>query len=205
MIKLNTTGKLDILEEITLQDLTKKARLIYNKTKVAEAIEQMANKINHDMNKKYPLLLCVVNGGIYVTGQLLAKINIPLELDYIHASRYNNEISGKNITWRATPSTVIDGRNIIVVDDVLDQGITLKEIENWCLSKGAKSVYHVVLFDKTGCRAASGIDQANCTGLQAPNEYLFGCGLDVKGYYRNLPELYYAPKNILQELEIYLP
>ena len=188
-----------------MQDLTTQAKLIYNKQQITAAIDKMANKITTDMNGKKPILLCVVNGGIFITGQLLERITIPLELDYIHATRYNNDVYGKEIRWRATPATEIKDRNIVVIDDVLDQGITLKEIEKWCLQQGASSVYNVVLFDKTECRSPNGVQQADCCGLVAPNEYLFGCGLDVKGYYRNTSELYSIPTSMLQELDKFIP
>lgn len=188
-----------------MQDLTQSSRLIYNQQQIEQALSNMAKQINQDLQDKNPLLLCVVNGGIFLTGQLLPKIKIAMELDYIHASRYQNELSGKTTKWLATPQTAVAGRNIAILDDVLDQGLTLKEINNWCLKHQAKSIYNIVLFDKVGCRLEAGVQQADCTGLSAPNEYLFGCGLDVKGYYRNTNELYSVPDELIPEVDKYLP
>lgn len=185
--------------------LIEQAKIIYNEQQVQSAISKMAQTINQDLADKKPLLLCVVNGGIFLTGQLLPKLKIALELDYIHISRYGNALEGQSMRWLAKPSTPLKERNIVILDDVLDQGITLKAIEEYCQSQGAKSIYHAVLFDKTECRASNGVVTAHCIGLTAPNEYLFGCGLDVKGFFRNTPSLYSVPPALIPKIDELLP
>lgn len=188
-----------------LADLRNKANLVYSKDQVAQALDNMAKQITNDLYDKTPIMLCVVNGGIYLMGQLMFRLDFPMEIDYVHASRYGSNLQGSKLNWYSKPKTAIAGRHIAIVDDVLDSGITLKEIENWCFENGALSVYNIVLIDKKPCRADTGIEKADCHGLITEDDYLFGCGLDVKGFYRNIPEIYAVPKGLIPDVDAYLP
>lgn len=167
---------------------------LHSQAEVEAALDQMAAAIGAQLAGQNPLLLCVINGGIPVTGQLLTRLKFPLTLDSIHASRYRNATSGNEIHWLFTPTTPLQGRTVLIVDDILDEGLTLKAIVDWCHEHGAKSVYSAVLAEKV-------LDQekpikADFVGINVANHYLFGYGMDYKGYLRNAAGIY-ACKEIL--------
>jgi hypoxanthine phosphoribosyltransferase len=164
------------------------ADLIYNEAQVEAALDNMANAINTALAETNPLLLCVLNGGIIASGKLTTRLTMPLTLDSINATRYQNQTSGGTIHWALKPTTPLLGRTVLIIDDVLDEGITLAAIKDYCLEQGAKEVYTAVLVDKL-------LDHdkpihADFVGLEVENRYLFGYGMDYKGYLRNAAGIY---------------
>ncbi|RIZ69948.1 MAG: hypoxanthine-guanine phosphoribosyltransferase [Methylococcales bacterium] len=164
------------------------ADLLVNEQQIAVAITQIAEKINSVLADRNLLVLCVMNGGLVFTGQLLPQLTIALTLDSINASRYHNQTSGGAIEWVNTPRTSIKGRTILIVDDILDEGITLAAIYEHCLAHGAASIYSAVLVNKL--LGHSKAIFADFIGLNLENRYLFGYGMDYKGYLRNAPGIY---------------
>ena len=164
------------------------ADLLVNEQQIAAAITQIAEQINILLADSNPLVLCVMNGGLVFTGQLLPQLTIPLSLDSINASRYHNQMSGGAINWVNTPLTSVKGRTVLIVDDILDEGITLAAIYEYCLAHGATSVYSAVLVNKL--LGHSKPIYADFIGLNLENRYLFGYGMDYKGYLRNAPGIY---------------
>lgn len=173
-----------------IRDVFSKSTCIYSKSEVEAALDQMATQISYECAHTDPIFLCVVVGGIVALGNLLPRMNFPLELDYIHATRYGNGTVGKELSWKMTPTTSLKGRTVIVVDDILDGGLTLQAIVDYCQSQGAQEVLTAVLVDKKDARLEQGIKHADFVGLTAENLYLFGYGMDYKGYFRNAPGIY---------------
>ncbi len=164
------------------------ADLLYSETEVEAALDKMAQQINHELDGRDPLVLCVMNGGIVIAGKLIPRLRIPLTIDAINASRYQNKTSGSSIEWVLKPGAPLKDRTILIIDDILDEGITLQAIIAYCLEQGASSVYSAVLVDKI-------LDhdkpiKADFVGLKTENRYLFGYGMDYKGYLRNAPGIY---------------
>ncbi|MCK9396561.1 MAG: hypoxanthine-guanine phosphoribosyltransferase [Methylobacter sp.] len=175
-----------MLEEINRVRAT--ADLLHSEQEVEAAIDKMAWEINIALADRNPLLLCVINGGIVAAGKLLTRLTIPLTIDSIHASRYQNQTSGGSIKWLVQPETPLKGRTVLIVDDILDEGITLAAICQYCREHGAAAVYSAVLADKI-------LDHqkpvtADFIGLKVENRYLFGYGMDYKGYLRNVAGIY---------------
>ncbi len=164
------------------------AELLVNEQEIAAAITQIAEQINTKLADSNPLVLCVMNGGLVFTGQLLPKLTIALTLDSINASRYDNQTSGGAIKWINTPQSSVKNRTILIVDDILDEGITLAAIYDYCLAQGATAIYSAVLVNKL--LEQSKPIQADFIGLNLENRYLFGYGMDYKGYLRNAPGIY---------------
>ena len=173
-----------------IREVFSKATCLYSKTEVEAALDQMANDINHELSHSNPIFLCVVVGGIVAMGNLLPRLDFPLEVDYIHATRYRNGLRGHEIEWKAKPNTSLKGRTIVIVDDILDGGITLQEIATYCKEHQAGDIYTAVLVDKHSARLAGGYPTADFTGLRVDNHYVFGYGLDYRGYLRNAPGIY---------------
>lgn len=164
------------------------AVLLHDQQEVEMALDNMSAAISARLADKNPLVLCVINGGIIATGKLLPRLDFPLTLDSLHASRYRNATSGSELHWLFTPTTPLAGRHVLVVDDILDEGHTLKAIVDWCQEQGATAVHTAVLLDKkTGCDKPI---QADFVGLRVANHYLFGYGMDYKGYLRNAAGIY---------------
>lgn len=166
------------------------AECLFNQAQIDAALDKMAADITGVLADKNPVLLCVMNGGIILTGHLAPRLNFPLQMDYVHATRYREQLSGSDLHWRVAPAVSVQGRAVLVVDDIFDEGETLAAIRRWCLAEGAASFHSAVLVDKQHDRKTADIKQADFTALTAPDRYLFGYGMDYKGYWRNAPGLY---------------
>ncbi len=164
------------------------ADCLYSNQDVCQAFDEMAEAMHDKLHDKNPLMLCVVNGGIIPMGHLMTRLHFPLQTDYIHATRYRGETSGGTLKWLVKPSFSLEDRVIVIVDDVLDQGITLDELIKYCKAEGAKEVYSAVLVEKIQDRPFE--IKADFTGLKAVNRYLFGFGMDYKDYLRNADGIY---------------
>lgn len=173
-----------------MQQVRDHARELYNMGQVDSAITRLASELTSAYSDKSPLLLTVMNGGVVLAGKLVPQLPFPLEMDYLHATRYRGETSGGNIEWIVTPTTPMLGRHIIILDDILDVGSTLVSIIEACKAQGAASVATCVLVDKKHDRKAVPGLKADFTGLVADDAYLFGCGMDYKNYWRNAPGIY---------------
>ena len=148
------------------------------------ALDELANKISTDLKDTNPLVLCVMTGGIVPTGHLVTRLTFPMQIDYIHATRYRGETSGGELHWIQEPSISLQDRNVLVVDDIFDEGITLFEIAKYCKEKGAATVRSVVLVNKIHDRKAD--YKPDYVGIDIEDRYLFGFGMDYKNYLRNV-------------------
>ncbi len=169
------------------------ATLLYDQQQVAAAISRLADALSADWAGRDPLFLCVMNGGLIPAGLLLPQLAFPMRIDYLHATRYRERTFGDELQWKKRPETVLSGREVILLDDILDEGHTLASISAYCESEGASAVTSVVLVRK---RHQRGVDfDADYVGLEVPDRYVFGVGMDYKGYWRNTPAIYAAPEN----------
>jgi len=164
------------------------ADCLFNQADVECAFDSMAIAIEYDYKDKNPIIMCVLTGAIIPMGHLLTRIKFPLQIDYIHATRYENGIAGGNIKWISEPILEIKNRNILLVDDILDEGKTLQEIIRYCVQKQAKSIKTAVLINKLHDRKEN--IKADYVGLNVEDRYLFGYGMDYKSYLRNAPGIY---------------
>jgi len=180
---------MDICEaKQTLED----ADLVVEADSITEAINRMAKEITGKLKDQNPVAVCVMNGGLIFSGQLLTKLCFPLEVDYVHATRYGQNMSGCNIKWQARPQASIKGRTVLLLDDILDEGVTLACIAEYCRQQGAAQVFTAVLVDKRHNRKSPLLPKADFTGIETEDRFLFGYGMDYKGYWRNAPGIYAA-------------
>ncbi len=134
------------------------------------------------------MILVIMKGGMFFAGQLLPMLRFPLEVEYAHASRYGSKLSGGEVRWTIAPPAAVKGRAVVVLDDILDAGHTLAEVKRQVLLLGASSCRIAVLTEK-----ATGKEKpvsAYFSGITLPERYVFGCGLDISGAWRNLSEIY---------------
>lgn len=188
-VLLTTENKPMILPQ-DIREVFAKASCLYTKTEIDSALDKMAAEISLRLSHSNPIFLCVVVGGIVPLGNLLPRLDFPLEVDYVHATRYGAATVGTELKWMMKPSCDMKGRTIVVVDDILDGGITLGAILDYCKQRGAQEVFSAVLVDKKDARLPQGVQQADFVGLSVENHYVFGYGMDYKGYLRNAPGIY---------------
>lgn len=173
-----------------IRDVFSKSTCLYSKSQVDAALDKMATEISYKLAHANPIFLCVVVGGIVPLGNLLPRLDFPLEVDYVHATRYQKATVGRELVWKAKPECDMKGRTIVVVDDILDGGVTLASIVEYCKQQQAAEVFTAVLVDKYNARLPQGVKNADFCGLQVENHYVFGYGMDYKGYLRNAPGIY---------------
>lgn len=164
------------------------ADCLHDQQAVEAALDKMATAIGSVMQHRNPLVLCVLTGAIIPAGHLLTRLPFPMQIDYIHATRYRGKTSGGELNWKVRPTHSLKDRTVLVVDDILDEGITLAAILEHCRQEGASEVYSAVLVEKQHDRK-NGL-QADFVGLRTEDRYLFGYGMDYKDYLRNAPGIY---------------
>ena len=175
-----------VLTDETLRQIRDEAVMLHGPQAVAEALDRLAAEITAALDGTLPIVLCVLNGGIIPAGRLLSRLSFPLETDYLHATRYRGKTTGdREIVWLCKPHLSLQGRTLLLVDDILDEGHTLKAIAEYCRNAGAAWVYTAVLVEKLHDRRVAGMS-ADFVGLAVEDRYVFGCGMDYKGYLRNL-------------------
>jgi hypoxanthine phosphoribosyltransferase len=157
---------------------------------VEAAIDSMAAAITARLAGTNPLIYTVMNGGLILAGRILPRLPFPLEVAYLHATRYGHELKGALLDWRVRPTQDLRERTVLVVDDILDEGHTLTAIVDHLKAEGAREVLSAVLVHKMHERKAYPGMRADFTGLDIADRFLFGCGMDYKGYWRNAPGIY---------------
>ena len=163
------------------------SELIASAEQVQAAVREIAAQIERRLAGAYPLVLAVMGGAVVFGGQILPLLRFPLDFDYVHASRYGPATRGRRVEWRVTPPDGVRGRTVLVLDDILDGGETMSAIRDRIVENGAQAFYCAVLVDKMLGRAKP--MAADFVGLKIPDRFVFGCGMDAKGFWRNLPEI----------------
>jgi hypoxanthine phosphoribosyltransferase len=173
-----------------IRSVYEKATCLYTTNEVEAALDRMAIKIHEQLQDLNPVIICVMKGGLVLLGNLLHRLDFPLEVDYVHATRYKGDLKGGDIQWIVKPSTNLAGRVVLIVDDILDGGITLAVIMDEMKKMGAEQVYSAVLVDKFRKRVPNGLQKADFVGLEVEDHYIFGYGMDYNEYLRNAPGIF---------------
>lgn len=180
--------KNEILQE-AIQAMAE-ADCLADNNQVEMALDALARDITARLGEANPLVYAVMNGGLVLAGRLLPKLMFPLEVSYLHASRYGHALNGTLLDWRVRPTQDLRGRTVLVLDDILDEGWTLQAILEHLRNEGAAQVYSAVLVHKVHERKAHPGMRADFTGMDIVDRFIFGCGMDFKGYWRNAPGIY---------------
>ncbi|KVW93368.1 hypoxanthine-guanine phosphoribosyltransferase [Thiobacillus denitrificans] len=170
------------------QQLLDNAECVASADTVQAVINRLASEIAGKLAADLPLVLAVMGGAVVFAGQLLPRLNFPLEFDYLHVTRYRGKTQGGAVEWRVLPGQNVAGRSVLVLDDILDEGETLAAIRDKLHDMGAARVWSAVLTNKDN--GLTKPIQADFVGLEVPNRYVFGCGMDAYGLWRNLPAIY---------------
>ena len=165
-------------------------RIVYA-AEIDATVQRLANEISARVADACPLVVSVMGGGVVFTGRILPLLRFPLEFDYVHVTRYGDALAGGRIEWVVRPRTPVRERVVLVLDDILDEGNTLAAIREGFLADGAREVYNAVFAEKEIGRPKP--ISADFVGVRLPDRYVFGFGMDVRGAWRNLPDIYAMP------------
>lgn len=177
------------MSDADLRALLARADLIHDEATILAAIARIAGEIDRKLAGEEAIFLTVMQGGLMFAGQLATRIRTSLRFDYVHATRYRGTTSGGELAWLHRPALALAGQSVLLVDDILDEGHTLKAIRDACLAAGAARVLIAVLAEKRHERRAAGI-AADFVGVEVPDRYVFGYGLDCEELGRHLPAIY---------------
>lgn len=172
-----------------LSEALERAELLFDRAALDAAIARLGAQINADLAGQRPVFMTIMNGGLIFGGHLALALGFDCEFDYCHASRYRGGTSGGSLDWIKAPRTALEGRHVLLVDDIFDEGYTLRAVRDYCLGQGARSVRIAVLCRKLHQRAVSDLF-ADYVGLDVPDRYVFGFGMDYYEQGRNLAGIY---------------
>ncbi len=164
------------------------SEIIFSEKQVQAAVLRMAQEINAAMAEVHPLVLSVMGGAVVFTGQLLPMLKFPLDFDYVHVSRYGSAQQGGEMKWKVAPQENVRGRVVLVVDDILDEGETLHAVKQRVMALGATHFYSAIFADKLNGKTKP--IKADFVGLEVPDRFVFGYGMDIHGAWRNLPAIH---------------
>ena len=173
----------------SLSDALVNADLLVDRAAIDAMIVRMGEQIDAALDGERALFLTVMNGALMFAGHLALAIRTDLEFDYVHATRYRGATTGNELHWLREPIADMTGRTVLLVDDILDEGHTLKAVRDDCLRRGARRVLIASLCTKKHDRLAPGI-ASDFNGVELPDRYVFGYGMDFYEQGRNLPGIY---------------
>jgi len=177
-----------------LSEILPHTHMLFERAELEAAIDGMATTIAEDYaaDPQPPLFVTVLHGGLLFSGQLglaLGERGLDVEFDYLHATRYRGETTGSHLAWLHRPLTPMRGRRVLLVDDILDEGHTLQAIQYWCEDQDPIDIKIAVLARKQHERCVDGV-RADYIGVEVPDRYVFGYGMDFHEQGRNLPGIF---------------
>jgi hypoxanthine phosphoribosyltransferase len=175
-----------------LERVLRRSEVIHDAAAVAAAYDRLAAAVTARLAGEAPLVLAMMVGGMVPTAEVVRRLRFPFQLDYLHATRYRGGTTGRELRWLARPNQPLAGRSVLLVDDILDEGVTLAAVQAECAAQGARQVLTAVLTRKRHDRCVPGA-RAEFVGLEVPDRYVFGCGMDYKEWFRDLPEVRALP------------
>jgi hypoxanthine phosphoribosyltransferase len=176
-------------DALPMSEWLKSADMLYERATLEATIARMGSDITRTLDGDRALFLTVMNGGMFFAPELAFAIDCDLQFDYVHATRYGNATVGSEIEWLHKPQARMSDRSVILVDDILDEGVTLKALRDFCFDEGAQRVLIAVLCMKRHERRVPGLE-ADFVGVEVPDRFVFGYGLDARGHGRNAPGIY---------------
>ena len=166
-----------------------RAEVLFDRPELETVIADLGRRIDAALEGERAVFLTVMNGALMFAGQLALSIRTDLEFDYVHATRYRGQTAGSELHWLREPQAALAGRTVLLVDDILDEGHTLKAVRDDCMRRGAKRVLIASLCRKLHDRCVEGI-ASDFNGVELPDRYVFGYGMDYHEQGRNLPAIY---------------
>ncbi|HEX7081914.1 MAG TPA: hypoxanthine-guanine phosphoribosyltransferase [Gammaproteobacteria bacterium] len=166
----------------------RRARRLLSAPEVDAVYDRMAGDIAALLAGANPVVVAVMHGGVFTAIELCRRFEFPYDFAYVHPTRYGHELTGGELDWKVEPKPELKGRTVLIVDDILDGGVTLGELERSMRSLGIERLYKAVFAIKALARPAVR-PSVDFEGVHVEDVYVFGCGMDYRGYWRGLPEL----------------
>ena len=164
------------------------SRVVFDRERILHAIDGLADRVNARCAPQEWTLMCIMNGALMFTAELMRRLTFPLRLDAVRVTRYHDTTSGSELRWHSRPGSTIEGSRILLVDDIFDEGETLKQLSDYLRSEGAAEIVSVVLVEKQHARKVDGY-RPDLVGLACPDTYVFGFGMDYRGRFRQLDDI----------------
>ena len=163
-----------------------KIRVLLSEEEVNTRISQVAAQISKDYEGKAVHLICILKGGVFFTCELAKRLSIPVSIDFMSVSSYGNDTKSSGVVKIVKDlDDVVEGKNVLVVEDIVDSGRTLSYLLENLKSRKPKSLRLCTLLDKPERRVTD--VHVDYTGFAIPDEFVVGYGLDYMQHYRNLP------------------
>ena len=176
------------MTETDPREILKGSTILVDKREVEAAVKRIAQAVNAHYGDREIILLIVMTGGVMPAAWLAARLNMPIQMDFVHATRYAGQTEGGEIEFRVPPRLNLEGHDVLIIDDIYDIGLTLQMIEGYCVSRGVRSVNSAVLVRKIHDRETTP-DLPEFIGMDVEDKYLFGCGMDAYEHWRHLEEI----------------
>jgi hypoxanthine phosphoribosyltransferase len=168
--------------------MTNQRKVIIKKGELKKRIKELASEISNDYKDKKPVLVGILKGSFVFLADLIRELQIPHQIDFISVASYGSGKHGSGVVrWLKDLSTNIEGKHVIIVEDIIDSGLTLNYIRNNLLTRNPKSLKIVTLLNKRRSRKTK--IPLRYVGFSIPNEFVVGYGLDYDERYRNLPHI----------------
>ena len=168
--------------------LLENSRVLFNREEVAAAVQKMADEINEYYGDQPLIFISVLTGAIITAAWLITKLKMPIQMDFVHATRYRGGLYGAELEYRVPPRLNLEGKHVLIVDDIFDEGNTLAAIKGSVEKRMAASVKMASLVRKDHDRGLPR-DYVDFIGLDVPDVYVFGCGMDAYEEWRHLDEI----------------
>lgn len=172
-----------------LQQIKDDSDMLFSSSQIKAAVEIMGLELEKRILGKDAILVCVMNGGVTLTADLSRSMVCDVRLDYLQVARYRNKTVGGSLHWLKEPQLSLEDQTVVLIDDIYDEGYTMEELVSYCEKHGTKEVITAVLLNKQKSSPQLGNDP-DIYGLEVPDRYVYGYGMDYKGYMRNLPAIY---------------
>ena len=165
------------------------SRILLTREQIAKRVSEIGREMTDIYkNDDRPLFVCVLKGSVVFFADLIRAVSIPLDIEFMTASSYGAAtVSSGEVKVVSALDEKIKGRNVVLVEDIIDSGRTIAYIKNDMLSKGVKSLRVVTLLDKPSRRVAD--VTPDISGFEVPDEFVVGYGLDYDQKYRNFPDI----------------
>ena len=169
--------------------LLENSRVLFNREEVAAAVQKMADEINEYYGDEPLILISVLTGAIIPAAWLITKLKMPIQMDFVHATRYRGGLYGAELEYRVPPRLDLNGTNVLIVDDIFDEGNTLAAIKGSVEKRDAGTVKMAALVRKDHDRGLPR-DYVDFVGMDVPDVYVFGFGMDAYEEWRHLDEIW---------------
>lgn len=177
------------LKNHELEEVLKRSECLITEARITAAYDKLAATLNLHYGHLNPIILVVLNGGLIPAGHLLTRLSFAHRMDYIHATRYQDNKGTKSLLWKAKADIDLSGEHVLLIDDIFDEGITLKSIVEELSQQDTASLMTCCLLDKNHNRKVDNFT-VDFVGTTVEDRYIYGCGMDYHGYLRHLPGIY---------------